>query len=122
MKTFRRNGVYRRRFMWWYPWGVTGWWQPRVFRGGDEWCNDSAALVAPPLGAFILFWRPGRLRTMPCAEEWAWLNDDERADYAPCGYLYGGRVRYDAHHHFETGVCETARKWLDLGRFSSRSR
>ena len=80
MKTFRRGGIYRRRFFWWYPWGLTRWWLPGISRGGDEWCNDSLVFVVPPLGALVLFWRPGKLRTVPCPEEWDALDDEQRAD------------------------------------------
>jgi hypothetical protein len=118
--TFRRDGIYRRRFMWWFPWSVTDWWRPRAFRGGDEWCNDSAALVLPPLGCLVLFWRPGRRRTMPCREDWALMDERQRADYAPCGQLHGGRVREDAHDHAD-GVCDFARSWIDgYGRSALR--
>lgn len=112
--TFRRDGVYRPRLQWWFPWAVTDWWQPRFFRGGDEWCNDSAAVVIPPFGCLVLFWRPGRLRTLPCAEEWGSMDEESRADYAPCGYLYGGRIRRGGHTHWETGMCALARNWLAM--------
>lgn len=116
MAAFRLNGVCRRRFQWWFPWGVTDWRLPRVFRGSDEWCNDSACVVVPPLGCFVLFWRPGRLHTMPCIADWAVLSDEEKADYAPCGWLYGGRLRSPAHHHTVTHqncmVLEPRRKEL----------
>lgn len=112
--TFRKSGIYRRRWQWWFPWSVTDWWKPRTFRGGDEWSNDSACLVLPPFGCLVVFWRSGPLRAMPCPAEWAEMTEDERADYAPCGYLHGGRIRQDAHHHAMTdGVCEWARAWLD---------
>ena len=112
--TFRRNGIYRHRFMWWYPWSVTDWWKPRAFRGGDEWCNDSIGLIIPPFGAAVLFWRPGKLRAMPCSEEWGAMDGEQRADYAPCGYYHGGRIRKGGHLHWETGICEEARTWLRL--------
>ena len=48
--TFRKSGIYRRRWQWWFPWSVTDWWKPRPFRGGDEWCDDSACMVLPPFG------------------------------------------------------------------------
>lgn len=108
-RTFRRSGIYRRRFMWRYPWSVTDWWKPRVFQGSDEWCDPSVALVLPPLGCLIVFWRPGRMRTMPCPDDWAAMDDWQRADYAPCGYLHGGRLREAGHHHVD-GVCGEARK------------
>jgi hypothetical protein len=57
-----------RRLMWWSPAQLTCWWLPRIFRGTDEYCNPSIAAVIPPLGAFILFWKPGPLRTKPCEE------------------------------------------------------
>ncbi|MFC3986417.1 hypothetical protein [Streptosporangium jomthongense] len=56
------------RFMWWSPTRLTRWWLPRVFRGADENCNPSVAAIIPPFGAFIVFWRPGPLRTEPCQE------------------------------------------------------
>ncbi len=70
-----------KRLMWWSPTQLTRWWLPRVFRGTDEYCNPSIAAVIPPLGAFIVFWKPGPLRTKPCEEcaafdapvrGWAW--------------------------------------------------
>ena len=103
--TFRSNGVYRRRFQWRFPWGVTDWWLPRTFRGGDEWCNDSACAVIPPLGCFVLFWHPGRLRTMPCMADWSIMSDEDKADYAPCGRSYGGKSRRGGHSHFEHPSC-----------------
>lgn len=57
-----------RRLMWWPPAALTRWWMPAVFRGADENCNPSVGIVVPPMGAFILFWRPGPLRTEPCDE------------------------------------------------------
>lgn len=110
-RTFRRDGIYCRRFQWWFPWGVTDWWKPCPFRGGDEWGNPSVCLVLPPFGCLVLFWRPGRLRTVPCLEERALMDDWQLADYAPCGYLYGGRLREGAHHHIN-GLCDEARAWL----------
>jgi hypothetical protein len=110
--TFRRSGIYRNRWQWWFPWSVTDWWKPRVFQGGDEWCNDAVCFVLPPLGCLVQFWRPGRLRKMPCCVEWGWLGDEERADYAPCGRLHGGRWRDGGHAHWETGICEEAAEWL----------
>lgn len=56
------------RLMWWSPTTLTRWWLPRLFGGGDENCNPSVGVVVPPLGAFILLWKPGRLRTTPCRE------------------------------------------------------
>lgn len=112
MKTFRRDGIYRRRFFWWFPWGVTDWWKPGVSRGGDEWCNDSFVFAVPPFGALVLFWRPGRLRAMPCAECWTLEDEQARADYAGCGYLHGGRVREAAHHHVDVWPCDQAKRWL----------
>jgi hypothetical protein len=109
---FRRDGIYRYRLFWWFPWGVTSWWKPRIFRGGDEWCNDSVVFVVPPFGALVIFWRPGRRRTMPCPEEWDHMGEDQRADYAPCGWLWAGRTRAGAHHHVMDGACEPAQRWL----------
>lgn len=101
MKIFRRDGVYFQRFWWWYPWHLTRPWLPRVFLGGDEWCNVPLCVVIPPFGCFLFFqfWKP--MRTKPCPEEWEILPDCQRADYAPCGYLYGGKIRDNAHHHWE---------------------
>ena len=113
MKTFRRGGIYRRRFFWWYPWGLTRWWLPGISRGGDEWCNDSLVVVVPPLGALVLFWRPGKLRTVPCPEEWDALDDEQRADYAPCGHLWNGQIHDGAHIHWEAGICDEAQAWLE---------
>lgn len=110
--TFRRNGIYRSRYQIWFPWSITDWWQPRIYRGGDEWCNDSVVFIVPPLGGLVIFWRPGSLRRMPCDECWAEHDEISRADYALCGYLHGGRLNPGAHHHADTGVCERARRWL----------
>lgn len=110
--TFRRGGIYRPRWQWWYPWSVTDWWKPRAFKGGDEWCNIPVCFVVPPFGGVALFWKPGRRRTMPCPEEWDLMGDEQRADYAPCGYLHGGRIRRGGHSHWETGVCDGAAEWL----------
>ncbi len=113
-RTFRRDGIYRRRWQWWYPWGVTRWWLPRWFSGGDEWCNDSFSLVIPPFGCFTVFWRKGRLRTLPYDEEWRHMSDFQRADYAPCGYLHGGRLSHHCrHHHNLSGtLCPSSITWL----------
>jgi sterol desaturase/sphingolipid hydroxylase (fatty acid hydroxylase superfamily) len=83
-----------RRFMWWAPWGVTRPWLPRVFRGSNEWCSRSVAVVLPFLGAFIWFWEP-ELRTMPCGECWDSMCEEQRADYLPGGHLEGGVVHQD---------------------------
>lgn len=112
MSTFSRKGITRPRFMWWFPWSVTRPWLPRVFRGGDEWCNDSLGFVLPPAGALIVFWRPGRLRTMPCPDEWEVMDNEQRADYAPCGYLWAGRIRKHGHQHWDTGTCAEGLAWL----------
>lgn len=56
------------RIMWWPPATLTRWWLPRLFKGADEYCNPSVGVVVPPLGAFIVFWRPGPLRTEQCDE------------------------------------------------------
>jgi hypothetical protein len=117
LKTFRRGGMYRRRFQWWYPWNVVRWWQPRWFQGSDEWCNDSICFVMPPFGCLVIFWRPGRLRTLPCEEDWRYLDELARADYAPCGYLRNGCLNRDSHHHQYTELsCDIARTWLSAGR------
>lgn len=112
-ETFRRGGIYRRRWQLWYPWDITDPWRPRIFRGADEWCNESIALILPLLGGLCIFWRPGRLRVLPCVEDWARLTDPERADYAPCGRLAGGRSREAGHAHWETEICLEAHRWLD---------
>lgn len=105
-----RSGIYRPRWQWWAPWGVTDPWKPRVFEGGDEWCNVPLCLVAPPLGCLVAY-PPGPLRAMPCAECWAEMPEWQRADYAPCGRNYGGRINWDAHSHLG-GPCGEAAEWL----------
>lgn len=105
-----RSGIYRRRWQWWPPWGVTRWWLPRTWLGGDEFCNVPLCVNLPPLGVLILF-KPGPMRTMPCAEDWAEMNDAERADYAPCGLNHGGRTNWTAHNHWD-GACDEAKSWL----------
>lgn len=92
------------RFWWWAPWGTTQCWMPKIYRGGDEWCNVPICYKIPFLGTFVVYWKP-RDRKFPCPVEWEHLSLEERADYAPCGWLYDGRVRDEAHHHFE-GICE----------------
>jgi hypothetical protein len=94
------------------PWGVTDFWKPRVFKGANEWCDESACFVVPPLGCLVVFWRPGRMRTMPCAEDWAEMPDCDRADYAPCGRYHGGRINWAGHAHRD-GPCEEAKAWLE---------
>lgn len=62
--------VYRDRWQYHPPWSVTRPWLPRVFRGSDEYCNDSIGVIGPLVGMLVVFWRPGRLRTEsdgPCA-------------------------------------------------------
>src|ERR1700728_2588281 len=93
MKTFRHDGVYLRRFWWWFPWHLTRWWVPQIWKGGDEWCNIPLCFTIPPFGCFLVFWR--RMRTMPCDECWAEYNDETRADYLPGGRLEGGRWHDD---------------------------
>lgn len=111
MSTFRRNGIYRHRWFYYYPWGLTRWWLPGISRGADEWCNVSVILKVPFIGALVIFWRPGRLRAMPCPIEWAEMDEWQRANYAPCGVNHGGRIREGAHEHWE-GACDEARAWL----------
>jgi hypothetical protein len=86
---FRRGGIYFRRFWWWYPTELTQWWIPRIWHGGDEWCNVPLCLTVPPLGCFLIFWQP--MRTHPCDECWGWMDEWQRACYRPGGHLEGGR-------------------------------
>jgi hypothetical protein len=81
------------RIMWWPPWGLTRWWLPGIWHGGNEWCEPSACFTVPPLGCLIIF--RGPKRTMPCDECWSEMPDWERAMYLPGGYLEGGRVHQD---------------------------
>lgn len=92
MKVFRRDGIYLPRLWWWYPWGITRWWLPCIWKGGDEWCNVPLCFVVPPFGCFLVFqfWRP--MRTEPCAECWADMDDEQRAGYLPGGVYHGGRI------------------------------
>jgi hypothetical protein len=106
-----RSGIYRHRWQWWAAWGVTDFWLPRVFKGGSEWCEVPLCFVVPPLGCFVIY-PPGRRRVMPCAECWAERNEVERADYAPCGRYHAGRINWNGHAHWETGVCADAAEWL----------
>ena len=110
-----RSGACRRRWQWWAPWGVTDFWLPRAFRGSNEWCDDSVAFVVPPLGCLVVFWRPGPMRTMPCPEEWADMDEGQRADYGPCGRYHGGRINWAAHSHLD-GPCGEAARWLQMAR------
>lgn len=105
-----RSGIYRYRWQWWAPWGVTDWWRPRAFKGGNEWCEVPLCLVVPPLGCLVVY-PPRPRRAVPCAECWENLPDWQRADYAPCGRNHGGRVNWAAHDHLD-GACEEARAWL----------
>lgn len=91
----RKDGIYFRRLWWWYPWHLSRWWLPRVWLGGDEWCNVPLCLTVPPFGCFLVFqfWRP--MRTMPDAACWALLGDAGRADYLPGGCLEGGVFHED---------------------------
>jgi hypothetical protein len=41
---FRRNGIYLPRLWWWYPWGITRWRHPEVWRGSTEWCDTPLCL------------------------------------------------------------------------------
>lgn len=119
-RKFTHDGVYLHRFMWWYPWGVTKWWCPRAFLSGDEWCNIPVCINAPPLGCFIFFRPFGRLRRLPCMSEWNVMTQEEQADYAPCGWLRGGRIDESAHHHSTMeSLCPEAWQWL-LGGESDR--
>jgi hypothetical protein len=94
---FRRSGIYMRRWCW---------------RGGDEWCNDSVVFKAPFLGALCFFWRLGRRRTLPCLKCWHETPEDQKLDYAPCGYMWNGRIRQNAHHHWEMDEpCPEALEW-----------
>lgn len=105
--------VYQKRWQWWTPRGTYRWWLPRVFAGADEWCNDSVAFVIPPFGCFVIFWRPKRMRVVPCDECWADLNVFYRADYAPCGWLHGGTTDMSRHAHFaDETLCEVSVEWL----------
>lgn len=65
-----------KRFVRWKHSEITRPWMPRIFRGGDEFCNPSLAFVVPPFGCFIVFY--GRtLKTELCPEH----NDGpKRAD------------------------------------------
>jgi hypothetical protein len=89
-RIFRRDGIYLPRLWWWFPWGLTSPWRPRIWRGGDEWCNRPLCFTIPALGCFLIFqlWRP--MRTMPCAECWADMGSDQRADYEPGGIYARG--------------------------------
>lgn len=93
MRTFRHDGIYLRRVWWWYPWGLTRWWVPKVWKGGDEWCNVPLCFTVPPLGCLLVFWR--RMRTMPCDECWAEMDGLTKIDYLPGGYLEGGDIHTD---------------------------
>lgn len=58
-----RNGIYRNRWQYWWPWSTTRPWLPRYFNGSDENCNLSACFVLPMLGCVVIFWQPGPQRT-----------------------------------------------------------
>jgi len=63
-----KGDYYSERWQYWAPWNVTNPWLPRMFRGGDEYCNPSVVIVLPLLGAFVWFYKRGPLRTEPCDE------------------------------------------------------
>lgn len=88
-RIFTSGSIEFRRFWWWFPWNVTYPWLPRIWKGGDEWCNEPLCFTIPPLGCFLFFWRP--MRAMPCAECWDLYDEVSRADYLPGGMLEGGR-------------------------------
>jgi hypothetical protein len=72
--------IYAHRWRYTPPWGCTRWALPcvKLFRGGDEYCNDTLLLQLPFLGHMI-FWKPwGTLRTTPCDECVAdgWASND----------------------------------------------
>lgn len=79
-----------RRLVWWFPWSHTRWWLPRIWFGGDEWCNIPICFTVPPLGCLLVYWR--RLNTEPCGSELALMSDEDRRDYAPGGRLHGGWI------------------------------
>lgn len=54
-----------KRFMYWYPWGVSNPFMPSVSRGTDEHHNKSIIVVVPLLGAFIFFWERSFQRSGP---------------------------------------------------------
>lgn len=110
---FRRDGIYGNRLWWMYPWGLTRWWRPGLSRGGDEWCNKPWVITVPLLGALVIYFRPPS-RMMPCPDDWEPMNERERADYAPCGWLHGGHLRPAAHHHIDTWPCPVAQLWLAI--------
>lgn len=86
VKVFRRDGIYLRRFWWWYPWHLTRWWLPGIWRGSTEWCDRPVCLTLPPLGCFLVFVRP--LRATPCDECWGEMDEEQRAGYLPGGTYY----------------------------------
>jgi hypothetical protein len=82
-----------RRIMWWAPWGLTRWWLPKIWQGGNEWCVPSICFTVPPLGCLIVFYGPWR--TVPCDECWDGMGSGQQADYLPGGWLEGGQVHQD---------------------------
>lgn len=88
--SIRRDGIYFRRVWWWFPWRITRWWLPKIWRGGDEWCNVPLCFTVPPLGVLLIFHQP--MRMVPCGECWAEMPTEQRAAYEPGGYLENGRV------------------------------
>lgn len=110
---FRRDGIYGNRIWWWWPWSLTRWWTGGISRGADEWCNPSVTIKVPLLGALVVFPRR-RTRLMPCPAEWDVMGEWQRADYAPCGWLYGGESRPGKHHHIDHWPCVLAELWLRI--------
>lgn len=64
VRTWCDGSYYGKRFQWWGPHRVVQPWCPRVFRGGDEFCNDSIGIVVPFLGCVVIFYNR-RLNTDP---------------------------------------------------------
>jgi hypothetical protein len=97
--------------LWWYPpWDVTDWWLPRVFLGGDEYCNIPLCVNIPPLGTFIIYGQPRPLRNFPCRECWHEFYDrdpQQAAFYLPGGELYrGGPIPYIEQRDIDSALAQ----------------
>jgi hypothetical protein len=101
--------ILHERLWWWPPWGVTDWWRPRMWLGGDEWCNIPLCINIPPFGAFIIYGQLRPLRNFPCRECWYYISKhpEDVAAYLPGGYLYrGGPIPYIEQWHIDNALAK----------------
>lgn len=94
---------------WWYwkPWKVTRPWLPGVKlypEGGDEFCNPTVLIKFPLMGAIIVRYKRGPIRTEACAQCQA-----EMGPWCPgCRFCHNGprcHPYYDCDEHDGLDVC-----------------